>query len=104
MTAVRAILALGSNLGERADTLSAAVAELAAHPAVELLRASPVAATGSISELEISTAVATAVHAAARGPPYRLATAAASRTSTAQPRAATLVPVSTKAPAVIPVR
>lgn len=43
-----AILALGSNLGERAETLSEAVAEIAAHPAVELLRTSPVVTTKAV--------------------------------------------------------
>ncbi|WP_026556596.1 2-amino-4-hydroxy-6-hydroxymethyldihydropteridine diphosphokinase [Arthrobacter sp. 35W] len=42
---VRAVLALGSNLGEREDTLSSAVAELTAPDSVRLLRSSPVVAT-----------------------------------------------------------
>lgn len=37
---VRAVLALGSNLGERSSTLSDAVAELVADPAVRLRRVS----------------------------------------------------------------
>ncbi|CEA07109.1 2-amino-4-hydroxy-6-hydroxymethyldihydropteridinepyrophosphokinase [Arthrobacter saudimassiliensis] len=43
--AVRAVLALGSNLGESRDTLSAAVADLADHPGVSLAAVSPVART-----------------------------------------------------------
>ncbi|WP_125616529.1 2-amino-4-hydroxy-6-hydroxymethyldihydropteridine diphosphokinase [Specibacter cremeus] len=42
---VRAILALGSNLGERAGTLSAAVVQLADHPGVRLRAESPVVRT-----------------------------------------------------------
>ena len=42
---VRAILALGSNLGESRDTLSAAVADLADHPGMALVAVSPVART-----------------------------------------------------------
>lgn len=44
-TPVRAILALGSNLGERSTTLSDAVAELTAGPAVRLRRVSGIAQT-----------------------------------------------------------
>lgn len=42
---VKAVLALGSNLGERSSTLLDAVAELVAEPAVRLLRVSPLAQT-----------------------------------------------------------
>ncbi|MCW1249238.1 2-amino-4-hydroxy-6-hydroxymethyldihydropteridine diphosphokinase [Acaricomes phytoseiuli] len=45
---VRAILALGANLGERADTLAQAVADLAAHPRVRLCDASPVVQTEAV--------------------------------------------------------
>ncbi len=42
---VRAILALGSNLGERAGTLQSAVADLVDRPEVRLLNVSPVVTT-----------------------------------------------------------
>lgn len=42
---VRAVLALGSNLGGRSSTLRDAVAELVADPAIQLLRVSPLAQT-----------------------------------------------------------
>lgn len=42
---VRAVLALGSNLGERSDTLAAAVADLVEHPQVRLCDVSPVVQT-----------------------------------------------------------
>jgi 2-amino-4-hydroxy-6-hydroxymethyldihydropteridine diphosphokinase len=42
---IRAVLALGSNLGERHDTLSAAVAELVDRPEVRLRDVSPVVQT-----------------------------------------------------------
>ncbi|MCA4135224.1 2-amino-4-hydroxy-6-hydroxymethyldihydropteridine diphosphokinase [Arthrobacter sp. M4] len=41
----KAILALGSNLGERADTLATAVADLTSRPEVQLLGESPVVQT-----------------------------------------------------------
>ncbi|MDN5756129.1 MAG: 2-amino-4-hydroxy-6-hydroxymethyldihydropteridine diphosphokinase [Arthrobacter sp.] len=44
-TPVRAVLALGSNLGERSSTLTDAVAELVADPAVRLCRVSPLVQT-----------------------------------------------------------
>jgi 2-amino-4-hydroxy-6-hydroxymethyldihydropteridine diphosphokinase len=44
----RAVLALGSNLGERHDTLSAAVAELVDRPEVRLRDVSPVVATKAV--------------------------------------------------------
>ena len=47
-TPVRSVLALGSNLGEREGTLERAVADLAAHPLVRLLRSSPIVATKSV--------------------------------------------------------
>jgi 2-amino-4-hydroxy-6-hydroxymethyldihydropteridine diphosphokinase len=42
---VRAVLALGSNLGERSDTLARAVADLTGTEAVRLVRSSPVVQT-----------------------------------------------------------
>ncbi|WP_427016114.1 2-amino-4-hydroxy-6-hydroxymethyldihydropteridine diphosphokinase [Pseudarthrobacter sp. P1] len=42
---VRAVLALGSNLGERADTLASAVADLVDNDAVRLRHTSPVVTT-----------------------------------------------------------
>lgn len=45
MSTVHAILALGSNLGESRDTLSAAVADLADHPEMRLAAVSPVVRT-----------------------------------------------------------
>lgn len=42
---VSAVLALGSNLGERGDTLSVAVGDLIAHPSVRLIRVSEVVQT-----------------------------------------------------------
>ena len=44
-TAVRAVLALGSNLGERSTTLTEAVDELTGHPAVHLHGVSAIAQT-----------------------------------------------------------
>ena len=41
----RAVIALGSNLGERSDTLSAAVADLVDPPEVRLLAISPIVQT-----------------------------------------------------------
>ena len=45
MSAVRAVLALGSNLGESRSTLADAVAALADHPGMTLVAVSPVART-----------------------------------------------------------
>ena len=45
---VRAILALGSNLGERAGTLASAVADLVEHPQVRLCDVSPVVQTQAV--------------------------------------------------------
>lgn len=45
---VRAILALGSNLGERAGTLAEAVADLVEHPLVRLCDVSPVVQTQAV--------------------------------------------------------
>ncbi len=45
---VRAILALGSNLGERAGTLASAVADLVEHPQVRLCDVSPVMQTQAV--------------------------------------------------------
>ncbi|WP_139003848.1 2-amino-4-hydroxy-6-hydroxymethyldihydropteridine diphosphokinase [Arthrobacter crystallopoietes] len=45
---VRAVLALGSNLGERSDTLSHAVADLVDTPNVRLCAVSPVVQTKSV--------------------------------------------------------
>jgi len=45
---IKAILALGSNLGERNDTLSAAVADLVDPPEVRLLGVSPVVQTKAV--------------------------------------------------------
>ncbi|AJT42357.1 2-amino-4-hydroxy-6-hydroxymethyldihydropteridine diphosphokinase [Psychromicrobium lacuslunae] len=42
---VRAVLALGSNLGERSDTLAEAVADIVDHPLVRLCDVSPVVQT-----------------------------------------------------------
>ncbi|MCO1337838.1 2-amino-4-hydroxy-6-hydroxymethyldihydropteridine diphosphokinase [Kocuria polaris] len=42
---VSAVLALGSNLGERSDTLSVAVGDLIAHPEVRLIQVSEVVQT-----------------------------------------------------------
>ncbi|GAA3696817.1 2-amino-4-hydroxy-6-hydroxymethyldihydropteridine diphosphokinase [Arthrobacter ginkgonis] len=42
---VRAVLALGSNLGERSDTLARAVADLTGTEAVRLVRSSPIVQT-----------------------------------------------------------
>lgn len=47
-TRVRSVLALGSNLGEREGTLEQAVADLTAHPEVQLLRSSPIVATQAV--------------------------------------------------------
>ena len=44
----RAVLALGSNLGERNDTLSEAVADLVDRPEVRLLAVSPVVQTKAV--------------------------------------------------------
>jgi 2-amino-4-hydroxy-6-hydroxymethyldihydropteridine diphosphokinase len=44
----RAVLALGSNLGERNDTLSGAVADLVDRPEVRLLAVSPVVQTKAV--------------------------------------------------------
>ncbi len=44
----RAVLALGSNLGERSETLSAAVAELVDPPEVRLLAISPIVQTKAV--------------------------------------------------------
>ena len=44
----RAVLALGSNLGERSETLSAAVAELVDPPEVRLLAVSPIVQTKAV--------------------------------------------------------
>ncbi len=44
----RAVLALGSNLGERSDTLSAAVADLVDPPEVRLLAISPIIQTKAV--------------------------------------------------------
>lgn len=44
----RAVLALGSNLGDRTDTLSAAVAELVDRPEVRLRDVSPVVVTAAV--------------------------------------------------------
>ena len=44
----RAVLALGSNLGERSDTLSAAVADLVDPPEVRLLAISPIVQTKAV--------------------------------------------------------
>ncbi|MFJ3957425.1 2-amino-4-hydroxy-6-hydroxymethyldihydropteridine diphosphokinase [Arthrobacter sp. NPDC090010] len=48
MSRTRAILALGSNLGERQGTLSAAVADLVAHPRVHLVDVSPIIQTKAV--------------------------------------------------------
>ncbi|MFK0073399.1 2-amino-4-hydroxy-6-hydroxymethyldihydropteridine diphosphokinase [Arthrobacter woluwensis] len=48
MSRTRAVLALGSNLGERQGTLSAAVADLVNHPAVHLVDISPVIQTKAV--------------------------------------------------------
>ncbi|ALU39387.1 2-amino-4-hydroxy-6-hydroxymethyldihydropteridine pyrophosphokinase [Kocuria flava] len=45
---VRAVLALGANLGDREGTLRRAALELAAHPGIRLVRASPVVATAPV--------------------------------------------------------
>jgi 2-amino-4-hydroxy-6-hydroxymethyldihydropteridine diphosphokinase len=45
---VRAVLALGSNLGERNDTLSSAVADLVDRPEVRLTAVSPVVQTKAV--------------------------------------------------------
>ncbi|MEE2522009.1 2-amino-4-hydroxy-6-hydroxymethyldihydropteridine diphosphokinase [Pseudarthrobacter sp. J75] len=45
---VKAVLALGSNLGERNDTLSSAVADLVDPPEVRLLAVSPVVQTKAV--------------------------------------------------------
>jgi 2-amino-4-hydroxy-6-hydroxymethyldihydropteridine diphosphokinase len=45
---VRAVLALGSNLGERNDTLSSAVADLVDRPEVRLIAVSPVVQTKAV--------------------------------------------------------
>lgn len=47
-TPVRSVLALGSNLGERAGTLEQAVTDLVAHPSVRLIAASPVVITEAV--------------------------------------------------------
>ena len=44
----RAVIALGSNLGERSDTLSAAVADLVDPPEVRLLAISPIVQTKAV--------------------------------------------------------
>ena len=44
----KAILALGSNLGERNDTLSTAVADLVDRPEIRLLGVSPVVQTKAV--------------------------------------------------------
>ena len=44
----KAVLALGSNLGERNDTLSSAVADLVDPPEVRLLAVSPVIQTKAV--------------------------------------------------------
>ena len=44
----RAVIALGSNLGERNDTLSAAVADLVDPPEVRLLAISPIVQTKAV--------------------------------------------------------
>ncbi|MET4093726.1 2-amino-4-hydroxy-6-hydroxymethyldihydropteridine diphosphokinase [Arthrobacter sp. UYCu712] len=44
----RAVIALGSNLGERSDTLSAAVADLLDPPEVRLLAISPIVQTKAV--------------------------------------------------------
>lgn len=44
----RAVLALGSNLGERSDTLSSAVADLVDPPEVRLLAISPIVQTKAV--------------------------------------------------------
>lgn len=45
---VRAVLALGANLGERAGTLAGAVADLVEHPQVRLCDVSPVVQTQAV--------------------------------------------------------
>ena len=45
MNYTRAVLALGSNLGARSDTLSAAVADIVDPPEVRLLAISPIVQT-----------------------------------------------------------
>ncbi|MEC5179844.1 2-amino-4-hydroxy-6-hydroxymethyldihydropteridine diphosphokinase [Arthrobacter sp. CG_A4] len=48
MNYTRAVLALGSNLGERSDTLSSAVADLVDPPEVRLLAISPIVQTKAV--------------------------------------------------------
>ncbi len=48
MNYVRSVIALGSNLGERSDTLSAAVADLVDPPEVRLLAISPIVQTKAV--------------------------------------------------------
>lgn len=48
MNYTRAVIALGSNLGERSDTLSAAVADLVDLPEVRLLVISPIVQTKAV--------------------------------------------------------
>ena len=48
MNYTRAVLALGSNLGERSDTLSAAVADIVDPPEVRLLAISPIVQTKAV--------------------------------------------------------
>src|SRR6478609_10919777 len=48
MNYTRAVIALGSNLGERSDTLSAAVADLVDPPEVRLLAISPIVQTKAV--------------------------------------------------------
>ena len=45
---VRAVLALGSNLGERADTLAEGIADIVEHPLVRLCDVSPVVQTQAV--------------------------------------------------------
>lgn len=45
---VKAVLALGSNLGASEDTLAQAVADLAAHEKIEITRVSPIAITAPV--------------------------------------------------------